>query len=153
MNQHGPTPRLTRRAALTLAGMAAASMGAGAALGAPAPIVPPATPGRAGSGLRLLMMVRRGCVFCAAWDREIGPGYAGSPVGRQSPLMVVDIDGAYPDGLALARTPRLTPSFILLRDGMELGRIEGYVGARHFYPVLAGMMSDALAGTPGQRDG
>ena len=60
-----------------------------------------AGPALAGDGLRLMMVRRRGCVHCAAWDREIGPVYARHPEGRAAPLMMVDVDGPYPDGLAL----------------------------------------------------
>lgn len=92
---------------------------------------------------RLMMVTRRGCRYCEAWDAEIGPGYAASPAGRLAPLLVVDMDGPFPDGLALDRRPRLTPSFLLLDGSVEIGRIEGYVGARHFYPVLTRMMVGA----------
>lgn len=104
-----------------------------------------AGPARAQTGLRLMMVRRRGCVYCAQWDREIGPGYARHPDGRAAPLFMVDADGPYPDGLALARMPWLTPSFILLRDGIEMARFEGYPGAAKFYPVLHGMLGQARA--------
>ena len=102
-------------------------------------------PARAGDGLRLMMVRRRGCVHCAAWDREIGPVYARHPEGRAAPLMMVDVDGPYPDGLALDRKPWLTPSFILLRDGLEVTRFEGYPGAERFFPVLRAMLERARA--------
>lgn len=94
-------------------------------------------------GLRLLMVERRGCVWCRRFDREIAPGYDAHPQGAAAPLARIDLDGPWPDGLALARRPSLTPSFILLRDGIELGRIEGYVGQRHFWPALSEMMQRA----------
>ena len=50
--------------------------------------------------LRLLMVEKDGCIYCQAWDRNIGPGYAASDAGRAAPLMRVDIHGPYPDGLA-----------------------------------------------------
>lgn len=105
----------------------------------------------AARGLRLLMVESKSCLYCAAWRAEIGPGYGGSAIGRRAPLVPVNIDGPYPDGLALARRPALTPTFILLRDGIELGRVEGYAGADQFYPLLAQMM--AHAGIPVQQGG
>ena len=36
----------------------------------------------AAPGLRLMMVRRPGCVYCAQWDREIGPIYARHPEGR-----------------------------------------------------------------------
>lgn len=104
-----------------------------------------ACPGQAGAALQLMMVRRKGCVYCAQWDREIGPGYARHPEGRAAPLFMVDVDGPYPDGLALDRMPWLTPSFILLRGGIEMARFEGYPGADKFYPVLRDMLDRARA--------
>lgn len=98
--------------------------------------------------LRLMMVDQEGCVYCAAWDAEIGPGFGQSAEGKAAPLLRVDIDGPWPDGIVLDRRPSLTPTFILLRRGVELGRVEGYVGDTYFYPVLAEMMQDAGVPVP-----
>lgn len=93
--------------------------------------------------LRLLMVEKRGCVYCAAWDRQVGPGYADSRAGRRAPLLRVDIDGPWPDGLALASRPFVTPTFVLLREGIEIGRIQGYPGAGAFHPQVEALLARA----------
>lgn len=93
--------------------------------------------------LQLMMVTSPACHFCRLWREEIGPGYPGSAAGRLAPIFEVDVAGPFPDGLALDRRPRLTPSFILLERGIEIGRVEGYVGRRHFYPVLGEVMARA----------
>ncbi len=98
--------------------------------------------------LRLMMVSENGCEFCRDWRAQIAPGFGRSGAGRTAPLFEVDIAGPYPDGLALAGRPRATPSFILLDRGSEIGRIEGYVGARDFYPVLERMMAEAGVDMP-----
>lgn len=98
--------------------------------------------------LQLMMVTSPACHFCRLWREEIGPGYASSAAGRLAPIFEVDVEGPFPDGLALDRRPRLTPSFILLDQGTEIGRVEGYVGRRHFYPVLAEMMERAGLNLP-----
>ncbi|CAM3441134.1 SoxS protein [Paracoccus nototheniae] len=90
---------------------------------------------------QLMMVGSASCHYCRQWRAEIGPGFAASPAGRAAPLFEVDVDGPFPDGLALDRRPRITPSFILLSQGTERGRVEGYVGQTHFYPVLEDMMA------------
>lgn len=100
--------------------------------------------------LRLLMVERRGCIYCAAWQREIAPGYAGSAEGRAAPLLRVDMDGPWPDGLALARRPYATPTFVLLENGLELARIEGYPGKDAFYPQVAAMLDQAKGTSAGE---
>lgn len=112
----------------------------------------PANVIRGASSLRLMMVTERTCEFCRAWRTQIAPGFAASGPGRMAPLFEVDLYGPYPDGLALARRPRLTPSFILLDDGFEIGRIEGYVGQRDFYPHLERMMAQAGV-NPSRREG
>lgn len=76
--------------------------------------------------LQLIMAERQGCEYCAAFRREVLPGYASSAEGRAVPLLPVPIDGPWPDGLALDRAPVTSPTFILVRSGMEVARFEGY---------------------------
>ena len=92
--------------------------------------------GIAPRGLALVMVDRAGCSFCDAWRREILPGYGAHAIGRALPLAVVPIDGPWPDGLGLDRAPQITPSFLILRDRVEIARLEGYPGARHFWAAL-----------------
>lgn len=93
--------------------------------------------------LRMMMVDQRGCVYCARWDAEIGPGFTASAEGKAAPLLRVDIDGPWPDGIVLESRPVITPTFILLDRGVELARVEGYVGETYFYPVLDEMMQGA----------
>mgnify|MGYP002712403370 FL=1 len=88
----------------------------------------------------LLMVGDEGCPYCRRFRAEILPGYAAHPQGRAAPLREVDIDGPYPNGLALDRRPQLTPTFILLDDGREVARIEGYPGKDAFWPMLGDML-------------
>lgn len=97
-------------------------------------------------GVRLVMVDLKGCGFCAAFKREVLPGYDASREGHAAPLAIVAIDGPWPDGIALAGRPRVTPTFILLRDGIEQARIEGYAGAATFWPDLRAMLANVEAG-------
>lgn len=104
--------------------------------------------------IRLMMVEQEGCIYCEAWDREIGPGFPKSSEGQTAPLMRVDIDGPWPDGIALDRRPTITPTFILLRDGVELSRLEGYPGDQYFYPLIDEMLTDAgVVAHPGKAGG
>ncbi|AGT09735.1 thioredoxin family protein [Paracoccus aminophilus] len=94
-------------------------------------------------GVRLLMVVSRGCPFCAAWRREVGPGYASSTLGRIAPVAEVDLDGPWPDGLVIGARPDRTPTFILLRDGQEIDRLIGYDGPDSFRLALRGLLRSA----------
>jgi hypothetical protein len=93
-------------------------------------LVPPA------SGLELLMFRRAGCPWCAAWDREIGPVYAKTEVGRRAPLTQVDLDRGAAAKVVLVSPIRYTPTFVLLDGDREIGRIEGYPGEDFFWARL-----------------
>ena len=127
-------PALSRRLAI-LSALALALHGLARAAGA--------APDWQAHPWQMMMVGSESCHYCRRWQAEIGPGYAASDAGQAAPLFEVDVDGPYPDGLALARRPWITPTFVLLSDGSEAGRIEGYVGERHFYPVLEEMMRGA----------
>lgn len=94
-------------------------------------------------GVELVMVDRAGCIYCAAWKAEVMPEYSATAEGRAAPLRIVDIDGPWPDGMALASRPFISPTFILLRGGIEEARLEGYPGEQFFWPLLKGMLKDA----------
>ena len=88
------------------------------------------------SAAELLMYRRAGCSWCAAWDRDIGPIYAKTDIGRQLPLRFVDLGRESRHGIALASPVRYTPTFVLVEGTKELGRIEGYPGEDFFWGYL-----------------
>ena len=98
-----------------------------------------AAPARA--DVSLLMAEEPGCIWCAQWNSEIGPIYDLTGEGAAAPLRRMDIAAPLPDDIALARAINFTPTFVLLIDGTEASRIEGYPGEDFFWG-LVGMMLD-----------
>ncbi|WP_372674759.1 thioredoxin family protein [Aquicoccus sp.] len=84
----------------------------------------------------LIMVEQKGCSHCIAWKDTIGPIYPKSPEGEFAPLRVVDIREGAPDGVRYDRPVTFTPTFILVEDGTEIGRIEGYPGEDFFWSLL-----------------
>lgn len=84
----------------------------------------------------LVMVEEQGCHWCARWKEEIGVVYHKTDEGRAAPLRPVDIH-ALPADLTFKSRPQFTPTFILVEDGVEIGRIEGYPGEDFFWPLLA----------------
>ncbi|MFN3207536.1 MAG: hypothetical protein ACE369_00775 [Roseovarius sp.] len=99
-------------------------------------------PGQSQAQTYLLMAEEDGCYWCARWDAEIAATYPKTPEGRAAPLRRYDLYGETPD-VAFARHVRFTPTFILVRDGRELGRIEGYPGEDFFWGLLDRLLDDA----------
>jgi hypothetical protein len=103
-------------------------------------------PGAALAETRLMMVEQAGCSYCAAWHADVGPEYAKTAEGLAAPLMPQDLRAALPEGVTLASPPVFTPTFVLLRDGVETGRIEGYPGEDFFWPLLADLIAKANEG-------
>lgn len=90
----------------------------------------------------LLMAEEAGCYWCARWNKEIAHIYPKTPEGRTAPLQRFNIRSDTPD-VALDRKVRFTPTFILVDDGKEVARIEGYPGEAFFWGLLGAMFDRA----------
>ena len=100
--------------------------------------------------LQLVMVEEPGCIWCARWNQEIGPIYPLTEEGETAPLRRIDIWDETPPDLHLATAPYFTPTFILVRDGIEVGRIEGYPGEDFFWGLLGQLFDQAvLVGSEG----
>jgi hypothetical protein len=87
----------------------------------------------------LVMYRRDGCPWCAAWDRDIGPIYGKTDIGRRVPLRMADIDRDRTS--VVLRSPVIyTPTFVLVQNGREVGRIEGYPGDHFFWALLEDLL-------------
>jgi len=87
----------------------------------------------------LVMVEEQGCAWCARWNAEVAPEYPKTAEGRAAPLRRVDIADP-PDDVEFDRRLHFTPTFVLVRDGRELGRIEGYPGEDFFWGLLGQLM-------------
>jgi len=91
------------------------------------------------SAAELVMYRRAGCAWCAAWDREVGPIYGKTEFGQRAPIRFNELrrDG---ERVSLKMPIRYSPSFVLVEDGREIGRIEGYTGEDFFWGLLEKLM-------------
>ena len=99
------------------------------------PMAAPAEP-------RLLMAEESGCYWCVKWNEEIAHIYPKTAEGRTAPLERYDLHFETPD-VEFAKRVHFTPTFILVDDGKEVGRIEGYPGEDFFWGLLAMMFEQA----------
>ena len=92
------------------------------------------------SAAELVMFEQAGCAWCDAFDNEIGVIYGKTDDGLRAPLRHVDISQPAPADLAFIRVERLTPLFVLVDGGREIGRIRGYPGREMFWMQLYTLM-------------
>ena len=90
----------------------------------------------------LLMAEEKGCYWCGRWNEEIAHIYPKTAEGKAAPLRRYDLHSETPD-VILDQRVHYTPTFILVEDGHEVGRIEGYPGEDFFWGLLTMMFERA----------
>jgi hypothetical protein len=97
---------------------------------------------RASEGPRLVMLERHDCPWCVRWHREVGArAWNASDLGLRAPLRLVDVARGLPQDLAFLPEWRVTPSFVLVAEGRELGRITGYQGELFFWQAAEALVA------------
>jgi thioredoxin-related protein len=90
--------------------------------------------------VELVMVEQHGCFYCELWNDQIAPIYPKTAEGKAAPLRRVDLHEKQPADLKFKGEVHFTPTFILIEDGQELDRFEGYPGEDFFWWVLSEMM-------------
>lgn len=107
----------------------------------------------AGLDARELVMVEsRGCLWCALWDRDVGPIYPKTAEAKVAPLRRLDIREVRSSGLLTKSPVEATPTFLLIDDGQEIGRITGYSGDDMFWGLLDAILARPLANATHNRN-
>lgn len=101
-------------------------------------------PAAAADGWTLIMVEQAGCSYCARWHAEVAPEYPLAPEGRFAPLRTVNLRDL-PDDVTFTSRPVYTPTFILVRGGEEVGRLEGYPGEDFFWGLLGRLLEQGDA--------
>ncbi len=96
----------------------------------------------------LVMLEEDGCYWCERWDEEVGVVYHKTEEGKRAPLRRVDIHDKLPADLKFITKGGYTPTFVLVDNGRQLGRIRGYPGEDFFW----GLLNQLLAKLPPQPD-
>lgn len=97
------------------------------------------------SAAELIMVEAPGCHYCIEWKKTIGPIYPLTEAGQYAPLVVVDKSDPAPFAAGYTTPVIYTPTFILVENGEELGRLLGYPGEDFFWALLEQMLEDTTA--------
>ena len=87
--------------------------------------------------IELVMFEEDGCPWCARWNEEIAPIYPKTTEGKIAPLKRLDIHDNHQGAYGEIEGLYFTPTFVVLENGIELGRITGYPGENFFWPLLS----------------
>lgn len=88
-----------------------------------------------GTSAELLMVQEKYCSWCDAWENEIGPIYAKTAEGKFAPISKIELADSMNDNRIQERI-LYTPTFVLVENGHEIARIEGYPGEEFFWTLL-----------------
>jgi hypothetical protein len=75
--------------------------------------------------MELVFITSEHCPFCKAWERDVGQIYDSTPYALKARLRRVDlgdVDSALPAGAVKVFG---TPTFLIVENNTEIGRIEG----------------------------
>lgn len=86
------------------------------------------------SAVQLLVVEAKGCAYCDVFREVVAPRYLASPRSARVPLRYVDVNDI--DALGLEAPVTVVPTFLVLREKREIGRLAGYFGTENFFRVL-----------------
>ncbi|MFK5978320.1 MAG: transcriptional regulator [Rhizobiaceae bacterium] len=88
----------------------------------------------------LIMLEQEYCAWCERWKKEIGPIYPKTTESKIAPLRVINIHDPLPEDLKDLSKGRFTPTFVLMHEGKEIGRMRGYTSEDFFWGLLDEML-------------
>jgi thioredoxin-related protein len=109
------------------------------------------TGARIGDAAELVIFESDSCEWCELWHEEIGVVYAKTAEARIAPLRRVSIEDPVPGDLEHVRGIHYTPTFVLMEDGEEVGRILGYPGEDFFWGLLGMELEKLKSEMPGEK--
>lgn len=96
----------------------------------------------------LVMVEQVGCAYCQLWHKQIGHIYPVAAVSDVAPLRTVQLGEIDSAGFEITRPVVFTPTFLLVDDGQELARLEGYAGEDFFWPMVEKMVAEHAGPLP-----
>lgn len=89
----------------------------------------------------LIVLEAPNCIYCAIFRRDVLPNYQKSKRAAELPIRFLDLNDPAADQLKLSSSVTIVPTVVLMRDGSEAGRIDGYWGPEAFFQSISRMMA------------
>ena len=81
----------------------------------------------------MIMITDKNCIFCIVWEKEIGKIYPKTDIGKKYPIERLEIKDIRPNNRFNIEKSSVTPTFIVIKDDKEKGRIYGYSNPEMFW--------------------
>ena len=93
----------------------------------------------------LVMFESAGCIYCQRWERDVGRLYDKTAEAKILPLRRIDISRQSVSGVTLSEPVHYTPTFVVVDQGREVGRIEGFINDGSFWGLLDELATKIVA--------
>lgn len=93
-------------------------------------------PVNSGPNLEMVVLEVDGCIYCGVFRRQLLPAYQASRHGRAIPVRFVDINDEALARIGLTQPVGMVPTFVVLENNEEIGRIPGLMGHADFFRAL-----------------
>lgn len=94
--------------------------------------------------LQLVVMEAEGCIYCSIFRRDVLPSYEISERGKDMPVRFVDVNDVPKTGIELQSPIDILPTFVIVKDNHEIGRVPGYMGPEDFFHAINYLLSSSL---------
>lgn len=91
--------------------------------------------------MELVVMEAPGCIYCTLFRRDVLPSYAASPQAKDVPIRFVDLNDEAANDLGLDGPIDVVPTFLVMKNNREVGRIPGYMGPEFFFHGISHIIS------------
>ena len=96
------------------------------------------------SNLQLVVMESSDCTYCTIFRRDVLPSYEASEQAKDMPVRFVDVNDINKTQIELQSPIDNLPTFVIVKDNNEIGRIPGYIGPEDFFHSISYLLSSAL---------
>jgi len=88
------------------------------------------------TNLQLVVLEVDGCIYCDVFRRRLLDAYKSSKHGKKAPIRFVDINDPALGDLGITQPIGMVPTFIMLENNEEIGRIPGLMGHQDFFRAI-----------------
>lgn len=92
--------------------------------------------------LEVVAVEAPGCSYCNLFRRDIAPAYAASAAAKTAKLRFLDLNDKAIDAIRFAQPISLVPTVVVVKDGVEIARINGYVAPHSFYALIKSVLNE-----------
>ena len=81
----------------------------------------------------MIMITDKNCLYCIVWEKQIGKIYPKTEISKKFSLHRIEVKNFLNYTKYNLKKTNITPTFIFIKNDIEVGRIEGYTNPEMFW--------------------